>query len=96
MTRLLASIIDTSGLPNTTTTTTNSTAFEANVINLVFAIAASVALLMVVIGGFRYITARGDPNATASARNGIMYALVGLVLIMAAYSIVAFTVKGVI
>ena len=65
------------------------------ILNIVFSIAASVALLMVVINGFRYITAHGDPNSTASAKNGILYALVGLVVVMAAYSIVAFVVKGV-
>jgi hypothetical protein len=65
------------------------------VLNIVFALAASVALLMVVINGFRYIIARGDPGNTASAKNGILYSLVGLTVVMAAYSIVAFTVKGV-
>ncbi|HUB93094.1 MAG TPA: hypothetical protein VMB52_01180 [Verrucomicrobiae bacterium] len=78
-------------LPNPNTDNTIPT-----VLDIVFSIAASVALLMVVINGFRYIIARGDPGQTASAKNGILYALVGLAVIMAAYSIVAFVVKGVI
>lgn len=83
-------LIDTSCLPHPNNANTIPT-----VLNIVFAIAASVALLMVIINGFRYIIAQGDPGGTASAKNGILYSLVGLVVIMAAYSIVTFVVKGV-
>jgi hypothetical protein len=85
-----STIIDTSGLPQPNTSNTIQT-----VLDMVFAISASVAVLMTVIGGFRYIIARGDPSATASARNTILYAVVGLVVVMAAYSIVTFVVKGI-
>jgi hypothetical protein len=84
-------LTSTCNLPNPNTSNTIPT-----VLNIVFSIAASVALLMVVINGFRYIIARGDPGSTASAKNGILYSLVGLAVVMAAYSIVAFVVKGVI
>jgi hypothetical protein len=77
-------------LPQPDTTNTIPT-----ILNIVFAMAASIAVLMVVIGGFRYIVAHGDPGQTASAKNSILYAIVGLVVVMAAYAIVAFVVKGV-
>src|SRR4051812_36819044 len=63
--------------------------------NIVFAIVASMAVLMIVIGGFRYIAAHGDPNSTTQARNTILYAVVGLVVTMVAFSIVTFVVKGI-
>jgi len=84
--------IDVSPLPQPSDSGNN---LLPHVLNTVFAIAASIAVLMVVIGGFRYIVANGDPGATTSAKNSIIYALVGLVVVMAAYSIVAFVVKGV-
>lgn len=87
---LLASIVDTSGLPNHSPSGTLNT-----VLNIVFSITASISLLMIVIGGLRYILAKGDPNGTAQAKNTIIYAVVGLVITMAAYSIVTFVVKGV-
>jgi hypothetical protein len=65
------------------------------ILRIVFAMAASITVLMVVIGGFRYIVANGDPGATTSAKNSIIYALVGLLVVMVAYSIVALVVKGV-
>lgn len=67
----------------------------STVLGIVFAVTASMALLMIVIAGFRYIVATGDPNATAQARNTIIYSVVGLLISLAAYSIVTFVLKGV-
>lgn len=64
-------------------------------LGIVFAITACVAVLIIVIAGFRYIAARGDPNAVAQARNAILYAVIGLIISMAAFSIVTFVVRGV-
>ena len=87
LTHLLA-IIDLGGLPQPNTNNTVST-----VLNLVFMLAASIAVLMIVIGGLRYILAHGDPSAVAQARNSMLYALVGLIIIMVAFSIVTFVVR---
>jgi hypothetical protein len=67
----------------------------SNMLNIVFAFSASIAVLIIVVCGFRYILAHGDPNTTAQAKSGIVYSLVGLVVVMAAYSIVTFIVKRV-
>lgn len=58
-------------------------------------IAASVALLMIVWGGVKYITSKGDPGATAKARNTIIYAAVGLAISMLAFAIVTFVLGNV-
>lgn len=63
-------------------------------LNIVFGITASIAMLIIVIAGLRYIIARGDPNATAQAKNTIIYAVIGLCVTIAAYSIVTFVLKG--
>ena len=85
----VAAIVDTSGLPKPNTSTTIDKA-----LNIVFALSASMAVLVIVIAGFRYILAHGDPNATAQARNAILYSVVGLVVIMVAFSIVTLVAKG--
>ena len=86
---IVAGIIDTSGLPRTSAGGNNTINV---VLNIVFGLAASISVLMMVIGGFRYIVAHGDPSQTAAAKNGIQYAVIGLVVVMAAYSIVTFVV----
>lgn len=65
-----------------------------DVVNIVFAIAGSLALLFIIIGGLRFIISQGDPNAVAQAKNTVIYALVGLVIVLTAYGIVAFVLNN--
>ncbi len=66
------------------------------VLNIVFGLTASIALLMIVIGGFRYITAHGNSTATSQAKDTILYAIIGLIITMVAYGIVTFVIRMVI
>ncbi len=49
----------------------------------VFGFAALIALLFLIWGGFRYMTAQGDEKAVAEARQTITSAIIGLVIILA-------------
>lgn len=64
-------------------------------VNIFIAIAASIALLMLVWGGVKYIISKGDPSATAKARNTIIYAAVGLAVCMLAFALVTFVLGNV-
>ena len=59
-----------------------------NVINVMLYLAGAIAVIMVVVGGIRYITSDGDPGAAGKAKNTIIYALVGLVVAVLSYAIV--------
>ena len=37
-------------------------------------------MIMIIIGGFKYVTSGGDTNSIASAKNTIIYAIIGIVL----------------
>ena len=63
-----------------------------DVLSVVIGIAA---VIMVMVGGFRYITAGGDANNVSSAKNTIIYAIVGLVVVALAQAIVQFVVNKV-
>ena len=65
-----------------------------DIVNIIFAIAGSLALLFVVIGGLRFILSQGDPNGVAQGKNTVIYALVGLVIVITAYGIVAFVLNN--
>ena len=67
----------------------------STVFNIVIAIVASVAVLIIVLAGFKYITSSGDAQGVAAARKAIVYALVGLVVCALAWAIVTFVVNGV-
>lgn len=53
-------------------------------------VAGIVAVLMVAIGGLRYVFSRGNPDQVAQAKNTIIYAIVGLVICLFALSIIRF------
>lgn len=55
---------------------------------LVLVVAALVFFFMLVLGGIRYITSGGDKGSTESARSQITAALIGLVIVFAAWAII--------
>ena len=60
------------------------------VINLFSIIIGIVAVIMIMFSGFKYITAAGDSGNIGSAKNTLIYAIVGLVIVALAQFIVKF------
>lgn len=60
----------------------------SGLINVVLIVAAVVFFFILVIGGIRWITSGGDKANTEAARNQITAALVGLVIVFAAWAII--------
>lgn len=65
----------------------------ATIMTIVLTILGAVAFLMLVVSGLRFVLSSGEPDKVAQARNGIIYALVGLILAISAQAIVVFVVK---
>jgi hypothetical protein len=66
----------------------------STILSIVFGIIGALALLMIVVSGLRYITSAGNPEKTSKAKNGIVYAIVGLVIAVSAEAIVAYGVNN--
>ena len=64
-----------------------------NIINTLLFVAGMVAVVVIVISGFRFITAEGDSNSTNRAKNSIIYASIGLIVAVSAYAIVNFILE---
>lgn len=62
----------------------------SEVINLFSIIVGIVAVLMIIVGGFRYIISGGDTGNVTSAKNTILYAIIGLIVVVFAQFIVKF------
>jgi hypothetical protein len=60
------------------------------VINVFSMVVGFVSVIMIIIGGFKYITSNGDSGNVTGAKNTIMYALIGLVVVALAQIIVRF------
>ena len=63
------------------------------IINVFSAIVGSISVIMIIIGGFRYITSAGDSNSVGGAKNTILYAIVGLIIVAFAQIIVQFVLQ---
>ena len=59
------------------------------IINFLFTLALVVVPLVIVVAGYFFVTSAGDPVKVTQARNMIIYALVGLLIIAASKGIIA-------
>lgn len=63
-----------------------------NVINVLLFVIGSVSVIMIIYGGVRYTTSAGSPEAVKAAKNTILYAVIGLVVAVLAFTIVNFVI----
>lgn len=61
-----------------------------NIVFLLFSFSGLVALIFVIMGGFKYMFSGGDAKKTEEARKIITYAVIGLILILMSFGIVNF------
>jgi len=64
-----------------------------DVINILSVVVGVVAIIMIIVGGLKLITSGGEASKTASARNTILYALIGLVVAVLAQVLVHFVLN---
>ena len=57
-------------------------------------IVGAVAVIMIVIGGLRYVVSGGDASQVQGAKNTILYALVGIIIAILAYAAVNFVINS--
>lgn len=62
--------------------------------NVLLFIIGAIAVIMLIIGGIRYVTSSGDSAAVTSAKNTILYAVVGIVVAILAYAVVNFVITS--
>ena len=65
----------------------------AVVVNILSTLVGIVAVIMVILGGFKYVTSNGDTSNVQSAKNTILFAIVGLVVVALAQVIVRFVLS---
>lgn len=65
------------------------------IINLLSVLVGVVAVIMIIVGGFRYITSGGSDTGVTGAKNTILYAIIGLVIVALAQILVRFVLNKV-
>jgi len=67
---------------------TSGTAFFQTVVNNLIILGSFLALLMVIISGIQWIMSRGEAERIAAAKRRFYFAIIGLVVMLAAFFIV--------
>ncbi|HZP55293.1 MAG TPA: pilin [Candidatus Saccharimonadales bacterium] len=67
--------------------------FVGRALNLLSIVVGVAAVIMIIVGGFRYVASGGKSESVSGAKNMIMYALIGLVIVALAQIIVRFVLN---
>lgn len=81
------------GTCNDTSGTDRVNSLIKQIINIISVIVGVVAVIMIIVGGFRYITSGGSTEKVTGAKNTILYALIGLIIVALAQIIVRFVLN---
>lgn len=65
------------------------------IVDILSVVIGIVAVIMIIINGFKFITSGGDSNKVSSAKSGIIWAIVGLAIVALAQFIVKFVLSKV-
>lgn len=63
-------------------------------VNILLFVTGAVAVIFVILGGFKYITSSGDPKKAEEARKTVINAMIGIIIVVAAYFIIQVAVGG--
>lgn len=64
------------------------------VTNVILYIAGVVAVIMLIIGGIKYVVSGGDSKKVTDAKNAVLYAIIGLIICFLAFAIVNFVISS--
>jgi hypothetical protein len=63
--------------------------------NVMLFLVGAISVIMLIIGGLRYVVSGGDSSAVSGAKNTILYAIVGIVVAILAYAAVSFVISSI-
>lgn len=63
------------------------------VVNLFSVVVGVISVIMIIYAGFRYVTSGGDSNNVSGAKNTLIYAIVGLVIVAISQLIVHYVLN---
>jgi hypothetical protein len=75
---------------------TGITALVASIVTVFSWIVGVLAVIMIIFAGFQYVSSGGDSGKISSAKNTLIYALVGIVVVALSQIIVKFVLQKVV
>ena len=62
--------------------------------NTILYIVGIIAVIMLILGGIKYLTSGGDSKKVTDAKNTVLYAIIGLVVCFLSFAIVNFVISA--
>ncbi len=62
--------------------------------NVLLFVLGAISVIMIIIGGLRYVVSGGNATAVTAAKNTILYAIVGVIVALLAYAIINFVLDS--
>lgn len=90
--KALAQVDFVNQIPNAVKTGPTTDVLISNIVTTLSFIAGVASVIAIVIGGIMYITSGGDEGRVRTAKNTLLYAIIGMVIAVSAYAISAFVV----
>lgn len=72
----------------------SATSVAKNVINAMIFVVGIASVVMIIVGGFRYVMSSGDSSSVNTAKNTILYAVIGLSVAIMSFAIVNFVLDN--
>lgn len=70
--------------------------FIVGILNAIILVCGLIAVIYVIIGGINYMTSAGDAGKLEKAKKTILYACIGLIIVVLSFAIVNFTISNII
>jgi len=87
---LAAQVDPPEAIKNTSVKLTDTTL--TTVFNAILGLAGAIAVAFIVFGGIKYMLSQGDQNQVKQAKDTILYALVGIVVVVVSFMLVNFVI----
>lgn len=78
----------------TTISATDFASFIVEMLNWAINFAAVLAVIMIIVSGFQYITSMGDDKKIAAASRSLIFSLLGMILVFIAPSVIQFVIDN--
>lgn len=66
-----------------------------SILGIFYFFAGVVAVIVIIVGGIRYVTSNGDSSQIQSAKNTVTYAVIGLLVVIFAAAITQFVITNI-
>ena len=68
--------------------------FFGAIANALIFVVGAVSVIMIIIGGLKYVVSMGNAKRVENAKNTILYAIVGVVVAICSYAVVNFVITS--